>query len=133
MVGRRPALLGALLCTVFASIAGAQQIRWLAYEDEAVRLLQEYLRIDTQNPPGNEVRGAKFFQRLFDEAGIANTTYAFAPERANLYARLKSDGRGRPIILSNHMDTVRADSARWKVPPLAVTTSASPLRNTEAP
>ena len=119
MVGSWSAVCGAVLCSVFASIAEGQQIPWPSYEDEAVRLLQEYLRIDTQNPPGNEVRGANFFHRLFDQAGIANATYTFAPGRANFYARLKGDGRGRPIILLNHMDTVRAESARWKVPPLA--------------
>lgn len=119
MVACLPALREAVLWAVFASMAGAQQIPWPSYEDEAIHLLQEYLRIDTQNPPGNEVRGADFFRRLFDQAGIANATYTYAPGRANFYARLKGDGRGRPIILLNHMDTVRADPTQWKVPPLA--------------
>lgn len=110
---------GVALWTALAGVAGAQQIRWPSYEEEAVRLLREYLRTDTQNPPGNEVRGAEFFHRLFDQAGIPNTTYTYAPGRANFYARLKGDGSRRPIILLNHMDTVRADSTQWKVPPLA--------------
>ena len=35
-----------------------QRIAWEPYQDRAVRLLQEYLRIDTSNPPGNELKAA---------------------------------------------------------------------------
>jgi hypothetical protein len=48
MVGR-----GLVLWTSFAAALWGQQIRWPPYQDEAVRLLQKYLRVDTQNPPGN--------------------------------------------------------------------------------
>jgi acetylornithine deacetylase/succinyl-diaminopimelate desuccinylase-like protein len=89
------------------------------YEDEAVKLLQEYLRIDTSNPPGNERAAAEFFRRLFDEQGIPNTVYDYAPGRANIYAILKGDGSLRPIILLNHMDVVRAEPGNWKVPPFS--------------
>ena len=77
--------LRALLVSVFATVialnysvqaepAGQseihlQAIAWNTYQDEAVRLLQEYLRIDTSNPPGNELAAAQFFHRLFDQAG----------------------------------------------------------------
>jgi acetylornithine deacetylase/succinyl-diaminopimelate desuccinylase-like protein len=114
MVGR-----GLVLWTSFGAALWGQQIRWPPYQDEAVRLLQEYLRVDTQNPPGNELRGAQFFHRLFDQAGIPNTIYEFEPGRANVYARLKGDGSQRPLILLNHLDTVRADSSQWRAPPLS--------------
>jgi hypothetical protein len=65
-----------------------QAISWPLYQDEAVRLLQEYLRIDTSNPPGNETRAASFYKKLFDEAGIPNTVYPYAPGRADFYAVL---------------------------------------------
>ncbi|HUI41028.1 MAG TPA: peptidase M20, partial [Terriglobia bacterium] len=79
------------------------------YQDETVRLLQEYLRIDTSNPPGNEIRAAEFFKRLFDDAGITSTIYPYAPGRADISAVLKGDGSLRPLILLSHMDVVRAD------------------------
>src|SRR5262249_20163585 len=78
-----------------------------------------YLRIDTQNRPGNEARAAAFFHELFDAARIPNTTFEYAPGRANIIARIKGDGSSRPLILLNHLDTVRADSTQWKVPPLS--------------
>ena len=96
-----------------------QVIAWEKYQDEAVRLLQEYIRIDTSNPPGNELKAAEFFKRLFDGAGIPNTVYPYAPGRANIFAILKGDGSERPMVLLNHMDVVHADPKSWRVPPFA--------------
>jgi acetylornithine deacetylase/succinyl-diaminopimelate desuccinylase-like protein len=88
---------------------------WSGYQDEAVRLLQEYVRTDTANPPGNENRAAEFFKKLFDEVDIPNIIYPYGKDRANIYAVLKGDGKERPLILLNHLDTVRADSSEWRV------------------
>ena len=96
-----------------------RSVPWARYQDQAVTLLQEYLRIDTSNPPGNEIAAAEFFHQLFDAAGIPNTIYPYAPGRANLYARLKGDGSLRPLILMNHTDVVRAEPAEWRVPPFS--------------
>jgi acetylornithine deacetylase/succinyl-diaminopimelate desuccinylase-like protein len=96
-----------------------KSIDWTGYQDETVKLLQEYLRIDTSNPPGNELKAAEFFHNLFDKAGIENTVYEYAPGRANIYAILKGDGTLRPLILLNHMDVVRADPKNWRAPPFA--------------
>jgi len=94
-------------------------IRWDSYQDQAVRLLQKYLRIDTSNPPGNEQAAAEFFHKLFDSYGIPNTVFTYAPGRANLYAVLKGDGTLRPLVLLNHMDVVRAEPRNWKAPPFS--------------
>ncbi|HEV2426221.1 MAG TPA: M20/M25/M40 family metallo-hydrolase [Terriglobia bacterium] len=94
-------------------------LKWPPYQDEAVRLLQDYLRIDTSNPPGNEVRAAEFFKKLFDNAGVPNTTYEYLPGRADFYAVLKGDGSLRPIVLLSHMDVVRAQPQNWKEPPFS--------------
>ena len=96
-----------------------QGIAWERYQDQAVQLLQDYLRIDTSNPPGNELQAADFFHRLFNEQGIPNTVFTYAPGRANLYAILKGDGSLRPLILLNHTDVVRAEPKNWKVPPFS--------------
>jgi acetylornithine deacetylase/succinyl-diaminopimelate desuccinylase-like protein len=96
-----------------------EAIDWGPYRDTTVKLLQEYLRIDTSNPPGNEYAAAQFFHRIFEEAGIPNTSYPYAPGRADFYALLKGDGTLKPLILLNHMDVVRADSRYWKLPPFA--------------
>ena len=94
-------------------------ISWESYQDEAVELFQKYLRIDTSNPPGNEVAAAEFFHRLFDRAGIPNTIYRYASGRANVFAVLKGDGSRRPMVLLSHMDVVRAEPRNWRVPPFS--------------
>ena len=109
-------------CTVTAQTPlekHLQGIAWERYQDQAVQLLQDYLRIDTSNPPGNELRAAEFLHRLFDEQGIPNTVFTYAPGRANLYAILKGDGSQRPLVLLNHSDVVRAERKNWKAPPFS--------------
>ncbi len=91
------------------------------YADQAVEWMQQYLRIDTTNPPGNEVRAAAFFKKILDAEGIENQVFDIAPGRANLWARLPHTGSNpkRPIILLNHMDVVTSDAAHWKAPPFS--------------
>jgi acetylornithine deacetylase/succinyl-diaminopimelate desuccinylase-like protein len=91
------------------------------YSDMAVSWMQEYLRIDTTNPPGHEMRAVSFYQRIFDEEGIENRAFEYLPGRGDLWARLPhtSAQAKRPIILLNHMDVVTSDAERWKVPPFS--------------
>jgi len=91
------------------------------YADSAVKWMQEYLRIDTTNPPGNEMRAATFFKNILDQEGIENQVLEYAPGRANFWARLPhtSAPARRPIILLNHMDVVTSDPSHWRVPPFS--------------
>ena len=95
------------------------KINWSSYQDIAVELMQQYLRINTSNPPGNELEAAKFFKALFDKNGIQNEIFEYKPGRANIIARIKGDGSKRPLILLNHMDVVTADPSAWRVDPFS--------------
>jgi acetylornithine deacetylase/succinyl-diaminopimelate desuccinylase-like protein len=86
-------------------------------EQEAVSLLNEYLRVDTTNPPGNEIKAAQFFKDIFDREGIEAQIIEAAPGRGNIYARLKGDGSKKALVLMNHMDVVPADRRYWSVDP----------------
>lgn len=97
----------------------AEQIDWPRYQDMAVDLMQQYLRINTSNPPGNELQTANFFKRIFDQYGIENEIFEFKPGRANIIARLKGNGSKRPIILLSHMDVVTAEPSSWEVDPFS--------------
>jgi len=94
-------------------------IDWNGYQDMAVKLMQQYLRVNTSNPPGNEIAAAKFFKAIFDEYGIQNEIFEYKPSRANIIARLKGNGTKRPVILLNHMDVVTADATAWEVDPFS--------------
>ena len=90
-----------------------------SWDDLAVRLLRQYLQIDTTNPPGNELKTALFYKALLEREGIPVVVDEFAPGRANLMATLAGSGARRPLILANHMDVVPADAGRWSVPPFS--------------
>jgi acetylornithine deacetylase/succinyl-diaminopimelate desuccinylase-like protein len=88
--------------------------------DEATRLLQEYVRIDTSNPPGDTRKAAEFLAGIFQREGIPITRYESAPGKAIIYARLKataSPPAGKALVLLHHMDVVPADRSQWKVDP----------------
>jgi acetylornithine deacetylase/succinyl-diaminopimelate desuccinylase-like protein len=81
------------------------------------QLLQELIRLDTVNPPGNETQAAELLRDYLAESGVESELYAKAPERANLVARLPGSGGGRSLLLLSHTDTVVADPAEWQVGP----------------
>ena len=92
-------------------------IDWTALGEEAVDLLRRYLMIDTTNPPGNEIEGAKFLAAVLERDGIPSETVESAPGRANLVARLAGDGSLPGIVLHHHIDVVYADRRYWTVDP----------------
>jgi acetylornithine deacetylase/succinyl-diaminopimelate desuccinylase-like protein len=81
------------------------------------RLLQELIRLDTVNPPGNETQAAELLREYLAESGVESELFAKVPERANLVARLPGSGGGPSLLLLSHTDTVVADAAEWQVDP----------------
>ena len=71
-----------LLAATLLCPAGARaQTDWTKYEAQATELLQQYFRLDTSNPPGNERRAAEFFCALFAKEGIECQIFDIAPLR----------------------------------------------------
>jgi acetylornithine deacetylase/succinyl-diaminopimelate desuccinylase-like protein len=87
-------------------------------EKETVDRLQEYLRVDTINPPGNETRAVELFARFLEAEGIPYETAESAPGRGNLWARLEG-GAEPALVLLNHTDVVPADPGYWETDPLS--------------
>src|SRR5688572_3486803 len=85
--------------------------KWL--EIESVRLLRDYVRIDTSMNRGEE-EGARFLKQFFDCAGIEAEIVCPAPGRCNLLARLPGKRREGALLLLNHIDVAPADPATWK-------------------
>src|SRR6266487_3125761 len=65
---------------------------WKALGDEATALLSQYVRINTTNPPGNEIAAARWIAEVLRRDGIEARIFEPAPGKANLYARLPGDG-----------------------------------------
>ena len=84
---------------------------------EAVGLLQELIRVDTTNPPGNETAAAELLRDYLEAAGVECELYARVPERANLVARIRGTGDGPSLALLSHTDVVLADATEWERDP----------------
>ncbi len=87
--------------------------------DEAVKLLADYIKIDTTNPPGNEKLGAIFLQNVMKANGIEAQVFDSARDRAIVVGRLKGNGKKKAVILLSHIDVVPAEAKDWKYPPFA--------------
>ncbi len=118
---RTSAALGCVFAVLLASTARARTaaLDFDAAAAEAVGLLQDYIRVDTTNPPGHERRAADFLKAVFDREGIECEIYDQGGDRADIVARIPGTGKRRPFVLLSHMDVVPADAERWTVPPFS--------------
>ena len=106
--------------------------RWTRAQtlNEVTTLLEQYVAIDTSNPPGDTTKAADFLAAVLEKDGIPVTRYESAPGKAILYARLKatvSPAAGKAIVLLHHMDVVPADRAQWKTDPFVPTIQGGDL------
>ncbi len=85
--------------------------------DEVTTLLQELIRLDTVNPPGNETAAAEHLRGYLEPAGVECELYARSPGRANLVARIRGSGDGPSLCLLSHTDTVLAAAEEWQRDP----------------
>ena len=91
----------------------------IAAGDEAVSRLRWMLRLDTTNPPGNELPLVEQLAAELTREGLQPQVLVPAPNRANLVVRLRGDGSQRPLLLLSHLDVVPAAPSQWTHPPFA--------------
>ncbi|HEV2618279.1 MAG TPA: M20/M25/M40 family metallo-hydrolase [Candidatus Acidoferrales bacterium] len=87
---------------------------------DALGWLQGLIRIDTTNPPGNEMAAAKYLAGILQKEGIPVETYESAPGRGILIARLSANSMpdpSRALLLLGHLDVVGVDKSKWQVDP----------------
>ena len=84
---------------------------------DPVTLLQELIRFDTVNPPGNERAAQEHLAGLLRDAGFAVELHGRTPARPNLVARLPGTGDGPTLCLLSHVDTVLATPSEWTQDP----------------
>jgi len=85
--------------------------------EEVTELLQELIRLDTTNPPGNETAAAELLRSYLEDNGVACELYARVPERANLVARIPGRADGPSLLFLSHTDVVLADASEWSADP----------------
>src|ERR1051325_8432505 len=104
MAARIPTLALAALISVTAIAQTPAQPDWSRLDPEALQHFQALLRLDTSNPPGHEKLAADYLAQVLRREGIPVQLFALEPDRPNLVARLKGNGRRRPILLMGHTD-----------------------------
>jgi acetylornithine deacetylase/succinyl-diaminopimelate desuccinylase-like protein len=115
------ALLGALLASGTSSTQGRYQPDWTVLQDETMRHFQALLRFDTTDPPGGEEPAAMYLKDVLETEGIPTQVFTLEAKRPNIVARLKGNGRKRPLLIMAHTDTVNVDPAKWTFPPFSAT------------
>ena len=121
MTFRRLAIIFASTASVAVLAQAPQEPDWKKLEDETMRHYQAVLRLDSRNPPGNEVVVAEYVKGVLDKEGIPAQIVGSDPKRPNLIARIKGNGKKRPLLVMGHSDTVTTDEAKWTHPPLSAT------------
>jgi acetylornithine deacetylase/succinyl-diaminopimelate desuccinylase-like protein len=97
---------------------------------EATNWLQDLIRINTTNPPGNELAAAKYIGGILDKEGIHYDIFESAPGRGILVARLSASAMPDPskaLLLLAHLDVVGVDRSKWTVDPFGGIISGSYL------
>lgn len=93
------------------------KINWKEVTDESAKLLSEYIKFNTTNPPGDERDAAYFLSEVLKKNGLMPEVFISNGKRANLICRLKGAEDKKPLILLNHIDVVGAEEKDWSVPP----------------
>jgi acetylornithine deacetylase/succinyl-diaminopimelate desuccinylase-like protein len=107
-----------LLATSLVVSLGAQSQKALdaaASQAEATNFLKELVKIDTQDPPGNESKVADYIESVLKKEGIASERLVTDPGRDSIVARLKGDGSAKPLLIMGHEDVVPVDRSHWTV------------------
>jgi acetylornithine deacetylase/succinyl-diaminopimelate desuccinylase-like protein len=86
---------------------------------DATRLLQELIRLDTVNPPGNERPAIERLHGILAGAGFQCELLAAEPHRPNLVARLRGERDGPTLCYLGHVDTVLANPGEWSQDPFS--------------
>src|SRR5215475_6877435 len=108
------------LVLIFTGLLPAQSTPdFTAAQAEAVKFLGELVKIDTSNPPGNESRAAEYIKSVLAAQGIPAHIYESAPGRGNVVARLKGNGKKKPLLLMGHLDVVGVERDKWTLDPFA--------------
>ena len=111
------------ICLIAFCSAGAQnkQPDWKAVEEETMQHFQALVRINTSYPAGFELSAVEYMRSVLEKEGIEVKLFASDPKRPNLVARLKGNGKKRPILIMGHTDVVKVDSSKWVYPPFSAT------------
>jgi len=81
-----------------------------------IKLTRDLIRLDSQNPPGDEQRIGRFVKGYLDDLGVRSRIYEFKKKRSNVIALVPAGKRNKTLLLTPHLDTVPAGK-NWRFNP----------------
>jgi len=90
----------------------------MANKDRLIKLTQRLLRINSENPPGDERAVAAFVAGTLRRAGLRPRRIRLFPRRDNVLAILKGSSSRSSLLITPHLDTVPAGRG-WRVGPFS--------------
>ena len=115
------ATLWSILTLAVSDFAVAQETPWnqTRAQSETSGFLKDLIRLDTQNPPGNESKVAEYLAAVLTREDIPFEIIEPVPGRASIVARIKGDGSKQPLLLIAHEDVVPVQRDHWSIDPFA--------------
>lgn len=110
----RVLLLAAIACSAFA-----QGLDWTKVEAETLKHFTELIKINSADPGGSEKPVVDYLKKVLDAEGIESKIFTMdnlqdpSILRPNLIARIKGNGKKKPILIVGHTDTVNVDAKKW--------------------
>ena len=122
-------LVGAVAVAGTIAVAASEVVRaqsrrdpdWPRLQPETMQHYQAVLQMDSSDPPGNEKAVVDYLEQVLTREGIPVQRFEAEPNRINLVARLKGNGKKRPLLLMAHTDVVTVDPKKWTFPPFSAT------------
>ena len=94
-----------------AALLAQGDVDWKKANADTLEHFSALVRFDTS---AKERAAAEYIKKVLDDHGIPAQMYALEPDRPNVLARLKGNGRKRPLLIMGHTDTVTIDPSKWK-------------------
>jgi acetylornithine deacetylase/succinyl-diaminopimelate desuccinylase-like protein len=105
--------------SLFMSASAHRQPDWNAIREEVTRHLQNLIRLETVNLPGNESLVANYLKDAVAEVGLDSQILERTEGRGNFVTRIKGNGSGKPLLLMAHSDVVSVEADKWTHPPFS--------------
>jgi succinyl-diaminopimelate desuccinylase len=83
-----------------------------------LKFLQELLKIDSVNPPGNETRVSRLLAKRCQEIGLPFDIQALDQNRSNFIVEMKGRSE-KKLLFCGHMDTVSPGALEWDYSPFS--------------
>jgi acetylornithine deacetylase/succinyl-diaminopimelate desuccinylase-like protein len=116
-----PVVFFILALSVTISQAQRKEPDWTKLKIETMEHFKKIIQINSSFPSGSEAPVVEYLRSVLTNEGISTQVFALDVKRPNLVARLKGNGKKRPILLMAHTDVVSVDSTKWTHPPFSAT------------